>query len=507
MKAYAILDGGGVKGAALAGCLKAAEELGIEFVAYGGTSAGSIVALLAAVGYSGEDMRRMMVEEVTFTSFLDDGGRSLERLKSLPTRLDSRVWGYKWFKRAWVLFWHRHFFQRMNRELGLYDGHGLKEFLIKKIGARHESLRNPGDITFHNLQRAGCKPLKIVASDIGTCRPVVFSGSGNHEINGPLLDAIRASISYPFVFKPVHWNDRYLVDGGLSSNLPVFLFERERRDDGLPLIAFDLVVPPDTGAAPGPYGLREFGRDMLSMSLEAGDHLMQQLIPGLYHVRVEIPAGINAMDFGLSQDRRSQLFDRGYATTHSYFRTVVPHWAEATDEVQGLQAVYAEPGLIKGVLQTIAEQIENNTRAEDVRCSIMLPTGHGTRRVVYQYGMDTHPDNDLELPMDAGCSGQAWTTRKPVIADIDKAKLDPPRWKMTSTQQNKVEPNRRAMLCVPIFNLRAVQPGKDQIEDLPILATLGLDSSTALAETNWMEDKGAVAIAQFWADVMAKLLV
>jgi NTE family protein len=52
MKAYAILDGGGVKGAALVGCLKAAEELGIEFVGYGGTSAGSIIALLASVGYT-----------------------------------------------------------------------------------------------------------------------------------------------------------------------------------------------------------------------------------------------------------------------------------------------------------------------------------------------------------------------------------------------------------------------------------------------------------------------
>jgi NTE family protein len=53
---YAILDGGGVKGAALAGCLAAAEDKHIDFIGYGGTSAGSIVALLAAVGYSGEDL-------------------------------------------------------------------------------------------------------------------------------------------------------------------------------------------------------------------------------------------------------------------------------------------------------------------------------------------------------------------------------------------------------------------------------------------------------------------
>lgn len=51
MKAYAILDGGGVKGAALAGALAAAEHNGIEFAGFGGTSAGAIVALLACVGY------------------------------------------------------------------------------------------------------------------------------------------------------------------------------------------------------------------------------------------------------------------------------------------------------------------------------------------------------------------------------------------------------------------------------------------------------------------------
>ena len=59
MKAYAILDGGGVKGAALAGCLKAAEEQKIQFLGYGGTSAGSIIAFLAAVGYTGEEATKI----------------------------------------------------------------------------------------------------------------------------------------------------------------------------------------------------------------------------------------------------------------------------------------------------------------------------------------------------------------------------------------------------------------------------------------------------------------
>jgi NTE family protein len=53
MQAYAVMDGGGVKGAALAGCLRAADDAGIEFIGFGGTSAGSIIAVLACVGFTG----------------------------------------------------------------------------------------------------------------------------------------------------------------------------------------------------------------------------------------------------------------------------------------------------------------------------------------------------------------------------------------------------------------------------------------------------------------------
>jgi predicted acylesterase/phospholipase RssA len=68
MRAFAILDGGGVKGAALAGALKAAQDRGIEFAGYGGTSAGSIVALLACAGYTGAELQAKFVDELDFAS-------------------------------------------------------------------------------------------------------------------------------------------------------------------------------------------------------------------------------------------------------------------------------------------------------------------------------------------------------------------------------------------------------------------------------------------------------
>src|ERR1700748_1617429 len=93
MQAYAVMDGGGVKGAALAGCLLAAEEAHIQFVGYGGTSAGSIVALLACVGYSGAELERIMPTELNLGDLLKEVKEPLELLKKLPADLDGlTIW-------------------------------------------------------------------------------------------------------------------------------------------------------------------------------------------------------------------------------------------------------------------------------------------------------------------------------------------------------------------------------------------------------------------------------
>ena len=62
MEAYAVFEGGGVKGAAFTGALKAAEENKIEFVGYGGASAGAIVAYLSSIGLEATDILAAMKE-------------------------------------------------------------------------------------------------------------------------------------------------------------------------------------------------------------------------------------------------------------------------------------------------------------------------------------------------------------------------------------------------------------------------------------------------------------
>jgi NTE family protein len=269
MKAYAVLDGGGVKGAALAGCLSAAEKTKIEFVGYGGTSAGSIVALLACVGYKGDELKTVMTEEVNFTEFLDDDGENLAILRKAIVDIQSASIP----KKIWIVLRHFYILNLINAELGLYTGSRLKEFLLRKVKSKLELPSHVNDVTFNDLQTHKNKlpQLKIVASDLRSRKVIVYSAqeSGNSSV----FDAVRASISYPFVFRPVPNNDCYLVDGGLSSNLPIFLFEKERRQKNLPVIAFDLVSPPRPSI--NNYGLKHYCGDMLATALESSDALLR----------------------------------------------------------------------------------------------------------------------------------------------------------------------------------------------------------------------------------------
>jgi NTE family protein len=494
VNAYAILDGGGVKGAALAGCLKAADDNGVHFKGYGGTSAGSIIALLAAAGYTPRELQSIVTEEIEFTSFLDDEGELLAELTELPEILKS-----KW-KLPFRLVNHWGLLKMLHSDFGLYEADKLKRFLLGKLQKKIPALEKAPDVTFQDLLDQGCPPLKIMVSDIGRQTPTVYSGVSPRDTNGSVLEAVRASMSYPFVFKPVKVFDRRLVDGGLCSNLPIFLFEEERRQNRLPVVAFDLVLSPDTSARTWSFG--NFCGRMLSTALEAGDQLMRKAVEGLYYIPITVPAGINTLDFSIDETKRAALFDRGYREASTYFHTSLPQWKQARNKIEALQALRIPPRLVTPVLKAFADEIERNTPARDIRTHIMLPTPDQTRIIVYQYGMDKDPDIDFELPLDGGRTGYAWATRSPVIASIEDSAESTVN--MTQEQRNKVRRDRKSLCAVPIFSVQKA----GAIQDLELIGLLSVDTSTALDAALWLTSKKEFLVnsAQSWADILAKLI-
>ena len=233
MKAYAVLDGGGVKGAALAGCLKGAEELNVDFVGYGGTSAGSIVALLASVGYTADELLGVMCDELNFNELLDDNGDGLSFWGGLVDEIAAVGSVLGALKVGATCIASRRRIYQVSTARGIYSGERLEAKLREFIVRKHRSLENAVEITFADLTRLGCKPLRVVAANLQTRRGVVMGGVHNSPICNVLTAVVRTSCSYPLLFRPVMLHRAALVDGGLASNLPVWLFDEERDRDGI----------------------------------------------------------------------------------------------------------------------------------------------------------------------------------------------------------------------------------------------------------------------------------
>lgn len=170
-----VLSGGGARGIAHIGVLKALNELNIHPTIISGTSAGSIIGVLYAMGLSSQEM-------INFVGH-------------------SSLW--KFFRFEWSAG-------------GLSNLNYLKERLIQ-IGIPPN---------FEDLQ----KKLYVTATNLTKGKTEIF-----HE--GPLLETILASCSIPLVFKPVIINgDRY-ADGGILNNLPASaIISQARRIIGINVI-------------------------------------------------------------------------------------------------------------------------------------------------------------------------------------------------------------------------------------------------------------------------------
>lgn len=513
MKAYAILDGGGVKGAALAGCLKAAQEVGVDFAGYGGTSAGSIVALLASIGYTPDELLGIMCEELNFSDLLDDNGSALGLWGAAIENISQQHSRFRAFK-VWRQWWScRKRLNQLLHQKGIYAGTNIENKLRSLIVRKHRCLENRDEITFADLRNQGCKPLKVVASNLAIRRSVALSDAADSPIKN-VLAAVRASCSYPLLFTPVMLHRAPLVDGGLSSNLPVWLFDEEREREPTPVVAFDLVTRHDHTVTQE-YSSTAFIRDMLETALESGDALLRRSSNGLLHIEVPIGADIRTLDFNISTEKRRHIYNDGYRETLSFFVKRFGHPGDRLKDPTGqLEAVYGDSSVFRTVLAGFVQEVENAfPQSGNLRCHVMLPYGSEEEAViVYSHRMDGDPDIDLRLDRTAGPPGDAVSCKQPVIADWRVVRSNPAASKMTRGQINKVPTSRQAIASAPVFDLRRVPIVENEVmTNLKLVGILSIDSDRSAAETGWGGADGTPSVAfidilKRWADVVGKAI-
>ncbi|MFD2178771.1 patatin-like phospholipase family protein [Veronia pacifica] len=204
------LSGGGAKGAAHVGVLKALEELHIPIDFVAGTSMGAYVGGLYASGMSADDIE-VLIESIEWSKgYQDREGRAERRVhtKASDDRYNIRAnIGFEGLE--------------IKTPQGIVQGQYMKRILRESTGSLPELL------TFDEL----VLPFRAVATDIENLTPVILDG-------GILSEAMLASMSVPGALPPVRLNGQLLVDGGPVNNMPV---------DVLKAMGADIVIAVDIG--------------------------------------------------------------------------------------------------------------------------------------------------------------------------------------------------------------------------------------------------------------------
>lgn len=200
------LAGGGLKGLAHIGALKALEELGIKIDYLSGTSSGSIFATFYAMGYNTEEIKT----------------RTLENYKLLTTIKKKPIFkaGYTYLTSG------------VAQISGLIDGKNIEDLVIN--GSKDKDITNMNQIKI---------PYAIATVDTISTKECIFLSKKfdlkddniDYIYDAPIATATRASMSFPGIFTPCDYGKYNFIDGGTKDNLPVKILKDMGADKTLAL--------------------------------------------------------------------------------------------------------------------------------------------------------------------------------------------------------------------------------------------------------------------------------
>lgn len=270
LKKILVLSGGGIRGIAFLGAIYALEELNVlrNIETFAGTSVGALIAFLLVIGYTPMELMQFIMTI------------SLGQLKSIKISL-------------------------FMEDYGLNSGNQLLELLIGLI--RKKNI-NP-KITFKELYEKTKKTLIMTSVNINRKSVEYFSCKTHPDLS--VVQAVRMSISIPFVFTPVKYNECYYVDGGCIDNFPISQFDGNENE----LIGICLVENTDV-------------KEEIKTIYDYSVNVINSLVNGITETTIRnyknnvikiVIDNINSIDFDLSSDKKFSLFSKGYQSVYSYF--------------------------------------------------------------------------------------------------------------------------------------------------------------------------------------------
>lgn len=280
-----VLSGGGAKGMTHIGIIRALEENNIPIDYIAGTSMGAIVGSLYAMGYSPDDMEALL--------------RSPDFKRWYSGQVEPQYEYY--FKKG------RPTPEFLNIRFAFRDSLRAKSLRLPT------SMVNPiqMNLVFVELfarSTAACHgnfddlfvPFRCIASDVYNKKPLVMR-------NGDLGDAVRASMSFPFVFKPIEIDSILAYDGGIYNNFPTDVM----REDFHP----DVIIGSVVAANPSKPNENDLMSQIENMVMQKTDYSIPDSLGIVMTFKYD---DVSLLDF----DRLDELHDIGYNRTMSIMDSI-----------------------------------------------------------------------------------------------------------------------------------------------------------------------------------------
>jgi NTE family protein len=361
-----VLSGGGARGAAHVGVIRALEQMQIPIDAVAGTSMGAVVGGLYAAGLSGAEIEEVFRRLEWPELFRDRAPRRDLVYRRKQDDRDVLAPGALGVREG----------DGIVLPMGLVQGQKITQVL------RSATLPVATIVNFDELPT----PFRALATDLETGEPVVLRG-------GDLATVLRASMSVPGVLAPVELDGRTLVDGGLVDNLPVRL-AREMNVDVLIVVDVSFPLAPRE-ALQSPLDVTN---QMIAIMVRRGTTSSRALLRAQDILLEPDLGGMTALEF----DRVPQVMMTGHTTALASSRRLE---ALALDDPawQRYLATRARPGLSADPVAFV--RASGPSAADARRIDAMFGDLAGKqldprelqRRANREYGLDRYESVDYRI--------------------------------------------------------------------------------------------------------------
>lgn len=488
---FVIFEGGGAKCIAHVGALYALEKKGVTIRGVAGTSAGAIIAALAAAGYTPDEMFSIEGDTAGSSPLLRRLG--LRSALDLFRKRDLALLAWvvrplmrsgKWVAIAVTLlvvagfiaagYWARScltcgliaaaaeivlLLLAIRRLMsGLISLDHLRDMLDRALRLRLGIDDAPGrKATFRDLRERG-RPLRIVATNLDRRTLRLFSDKTTPDM--PVADAVAASMAMPLVFKPQRIEGLRHVDGALVSSLPAWTFDEERAlFPDAATIAFEIADPRSVADAPAGNGVMSLLAGIVRSALYGASFLERRGTAHLYGFPLQTSVGLLDLDLSRRRLVRGIQNARAFIDAEMDFRLfdLPRHYREACKDIHdGVQTLLAHSPRAGDCPIPPAGRI--------VRVGVAFQEAGelDTLRIRHAYGMDGYTDSDLVLPIQGSQAGEVYISQVARVFALPSSDAD--RWLRGAENRHRrrlLWPDMKWIFAIPISVYDPVRAPED----------------------------------------------